>query len=489
MSFFTTEFPIKPIGSRAIFVGQIVAWLQGTSYSTVFDEACDTDLDGETGQIRTRTGEELRLREFQDDGVLKAIGFRHDFPDQGGRLWRTEAIVSRFSENDQHDVFRLRTQCIARDPGIHLPFPKKPYFIKSILQDSWGASDDTILVDDKPVWIQDDDSGLTMAEAIVSGLASKYLPVLYISSIAANSWPLSRYEIEKLAFDLGGVAHVAVEPSRSFSFRLRDRTEGANSYGGTVGIMLPNRGIVRRLRHGWDSKDSSELVHKLESVAFDLRNQMPTTGWDWTELQEQTLRRQRERDRNRRSLEQIEQLFLEQAEQTYQEEIKNLKEKIDYLEIQIAAGVNIPRSEDEYFPSSSAMSKFIGPQIYPGEISDRIRLAAKVSYDHADQIGLDRRSKEILGAIANNLPGSPGRRELIEDLKRATKDPNRLHKEVKSLLLRHGYSDKSSNKHTRLEPKEGYIGLDSITIPKTPSEYRGMKNLLSQVRGVLGLKN
>ena len=76
---------------------------------------------------------------------------------------------------------------------------------------------------------------------------------------------------------------------------------------------------------------------------------------------------------------------------------------------------------------------------------------------------------------------SPALGELSQDLARATKDPNRVASELISLLGRHGYSEKSDNKHIRLEANKGYDGLDAITLPKTPSENKGLKNLRKQI--------
>lgn len=33
----------------------------------------------------------------------------------------------------------------------------------------------------------------------------------------------------------------------------------------------------------------------------------------------------------------------------------------------------------------------------------------------------------------------------------------------------------------------GYIGLDSLTLPKTPSDTRGLRNLRTQVERTLGI--
>jgi hypothetical protein len=479
MASFATEFPIKPIADRRAFVAQVVGWLSGASYSTVLNKPSNTDLEGDTAHLRSQDGEELRLREFAPEGKLEAIGFRHDFPDVEGRLWRTEVVLRRSASTDGQDLVRLRTECIARTPSARLDSPRKPFLIKMILQDQWGGKDGEFRISEEPYRLPDDEVGLKVASEITFGKATRYLPVIYVSAIDNSNWLLSEDEIKKLAFDLGGIAHVVLEPSRAFSFRLRDFTAGTNAYGGTLAIALPVRGTVRRLFLGVRFPSVDELLAGVREASVGFRSQMPAEGWDWTELQEQALRWQRQRDRNR--------LSAKDAEELFQAEIDNLQDRIGQLEAQLAARALDESTEVEDGSFASALVKAIGPEIYPGEISDRLRLAAKDCAARADQIGLDRRSKVVFDAVVAHLPLSPALSELLEDLKRATKDSKRLASALTALLIRHGYREKSDNKHIRLEARNGYDGLETITLPVTPSDSRGLTNVRKQIERTLGI--
>lgn len=474
-----TEFPVRPIPDRASFIAIVVSWLRGASYSTVLDDPGDSDLAGDAAHLRSPSGEELRLREFGHDGKFEAIGFRHDFPDKEGRLWRTEAVWSRAAAHGDQDLIRLRTQCIARWAGARLEPPRKPYLVKTMLSDRWGGKDGELNVSDQPLWLADDKESLQIARGIALGTAVLFLPVVYVSAMGSSKWLISRDQAEKLAFDLGGIAHVVVEPNRAFSFQLRDLVDGANAYGGTLGIALPGRGIVRRFYLGLRLQDVDDLLTVVREASTGIRSQMPAEGWDWTELQEQALRRQRERDRNR--------LSTSQTEELYEEEIANLRDRIKQLEGQLSAQPSVEVTEvDEGLLPDFIVNK-LGPELYPGEFSDRFRLAAKECTARVDQIGLDRRSKAVFDAIVGQLPLSPALSELLEDLKRATKDPKRVASELTTLLLRHGYHQKADNKHIRLEARPGYAGLEAITLPKTPSDHRGLMNLRKQVERTLGV--
>lgn len=475
---FSTEFPVQPIANSAAFLAQVINWLRGTKYSTVLDDSEEKDLDAEAPIVRASTGEELRLRVLSGGDGKEAIGFRHDFPDQEGRLWRTEAVLRKGAAESGQDFIRLRTQCVAQRAGAQLETPRKPYLLKALLQDGWGGTDGLLDVTDQPLWLDNTDASEELARKITEGSASRHLPVLYLSAIGNGRWTLPRSDIERLAFQLGGVAHVVAEPDRAFSYRLRDASAGQNVYGGTFGLAVPGRGISRKLYLGGQLADPRALQQAAQELSCLVRSHMPAEGWDWTELQEQALRRQRERNRAR--------LSQRETEELYEGEIAALRDQISQLKEQIAQSNLADATAPEEDLRLSNIAAQLGPEIYPGELQDRLRSAAKIVDENADKYGLDMRSRAVLSAVVS-LPVSEGVKELLEDLKRATKDPNRMADQVGQLLGRHGYQEKSRNKHLRLEAQTGFKGLDAVTVPTTPSDSRGLTNMRKQIERTLGL--
>lgn len=476
---FATEFPVKRLDDhRTAFVTEVVAWLQGARWnSTVLSADPITDLDSENVHLRSKdTGEELQLRELRYAGSLSAIGFRHDNPDDEGRLWRTESVLRKDAANGNQSLVRLRTQCLAHIYGAHLQSPLKPYLIKSFLKNGWGGNDQAFTVADQPIWLRDDDKGLETARMVALGEATKWLPVVYISAVT-RGWSLGKREIGKLAYDLGGVAHVVVEPNRGFSFRLRDESEGQNVYGGAIGLVLPERGLVRRYRPSWRDQDSKGLAAAVQTGALILRGHMPSLGWDWSDLHEQALRLQRKG-----------QLTAKESEALYLEEINTLKDKIDGLEERIATLLSsggVGTDDDEFLTNN--FSRRIGPEIYSGEILDRLRFAAKQVLSESEKIGLDLRSKIILQRVVDRIPRAPDLNELIQDLSRAAKKSKHSAKGLASLLARHGYREKSDNRHVRLEAEREYDGLEGITLPKTPSDKRNSENTIRTITRAMGI--
>lgn len=479
MRTFSTEFPVASNKGPASFLAEVIAWLRGTPYSTVLASNPENELDRQNAFLRSPAGEQLRLREIKGQDEWVAIGFRHDYPDSEGRLWRTEGVLRNQAGFGTDNLIRLRTQCIAHEANAHLENPRKPYLIRALLKNAWDAGDGILQVSDQPIWLKDDTEGLQLARAVTLGSATEFLPVVYVSAVAVKSWLLTAREIERLAYDLGGVAHVVVEPNRAFSFALKDQTDAQNAYGGAIGLSLPGKGVVRRFNVGWQAQDASELIVRVRSTALGARSSMPSRGWDWSELQEQALRQQRTQEQKK--------LTSVESEQLYIEEIENLQETIKDLKSQIENSSVDPVGDDQSEFSNENLVRLVGPEIYVGEVSDRLRYAANQVLLRGEAIGLDLRTKLVLESFVNRVPVSGALKELLQDLERVTKDQKRFAPGVIALLERHGYEEKSDNKHIRLQAQRGFEGLDVITIPKTPSDHRAPMNLRKQVERTLGL--
>lgn len=478
---FATEFPVKRSGNKAAFLAEVLTWLRGMRDSTVLTPTADHELDGENVYLISESGEELRMRELKHNSDWVAIGFQHDMPDDQGRVWRTEGVLHRGEGDAEEDLIRFRTQCLARRPGAFLETPKKPYLVKALLKEGWGGLDGEIDVCDEPLWLEDSEEDVTLAALVLSGRASKWLPIVYVSATGHDEWLLTQNEITKLAYDLGGVAHVVVEPSRTFSMRLRDVSEGRNTYNGTLGIAMPHHGFIRRLFLGHQFEDVRDLIEGVRTATLRLRGFMPSVGWDWTELQEHALRNQRAALRGSLSQTDSEQLFDDYSKQLgeQQDEIRRLKEQLGSQAV-----TDIEREE---LGSSVDILRRVGKEIYEGEVVDRIRLAVQLALLTAEVNGIDDRTVAMWKRIIGRVPRSPALDELLADLSRATKDPKRMANELTALLCHHGYRSKSDNKHIRLEPDNGYEGLQNITIPKTPSEFRGLTNQRKQIERTLGI--
>ncbi|MEQ1518593.1 MAG: hypothetical protein ABL931_19100, partial [Usitatibacteraceae bacterium] len=452
-------------------------------YSKVFQDGSEFVLDSDNSVFRADNGEELSVREISDDrGKLIAIGFRHDNPDELGRLWKTEGVLKFESDAEAQAVVRMRTVCTARLQSAPLEIPKKPFLVKALLQDSWGGMDELFKVSDAPHLLQPDKDGLELATAIIKGQASRYLPVVYISAKSRSTYELDDEDIARLAYQLGGFAHVVVEPDRQFSFALKTVANARNAYGGTIGVYVPGQGPIARIYRSAAFSTDQLLHERIRGATMAARTRMPSTGLDWSDLQEFALRRGRIGKTDQSDFADLEQLYLE--------EIAALKEHIQERDATIQSLNAELAFEDENQPEIDFFDNVenaIGAEIYKGEILDRVRLAALLAISCKDREGLDQRSMELFKAITTSSQVSRGFREISSAIKNNLKDNATLCDSATRLLQQHGFDKVTHNEHTKLTPTTNMLGLGPIVVPKTPSDHRAPSNLQSTIRKELGL--
>lgn len=292
---------------------------------------------------------------------------------------------------------------------------------------------------------------------------------------------LRKKQLQKLAYDLGGIAHIIVEPSKGFAIAAGEAGQQENIQEAELRVVVPRGGVIRRFSLGRQFGETVDLINGVRTAVIQLRGSMPSVGWDWTELQEYALRKQRASLRESLSKDDANQLF-----DDFTRQVNDLQEENHRLKEQLNTRL-VGQIKEEGGESTGEFLSKVGKEIYPGEIVDRIRFAVQVGLSVAEPNGIDLRTIAVWRSILDKIPRSSALGDLRSSLDRATKDPKRLADEIKNLLQRHGYRNKSDNKHVRLEPEVGYDGLQSITVSKTPSEQRGLKNQRTQIERTLGL--
>lgn len=419
------------------------------------------------------------MQRFQSNDGAWATGFRYDLPDDQGRIWRTEGVLRQVA-SDQMAILRMRGQCVASAAVARLQVPKRPHLIRSVIEQTFGGSDGDFRVTDSVTILQDTEDGQLLAGKIVEGSASQFLPVVYVSATGAAQWVVARADLDRLARDLAGIAHVVLEPNRDMSFRLRDLTNGRNAYGGTVGIAMPGLGLIRRVFLGLSIPDEVALLIEIKDALSQLRTGMGQQGgWDWLDLQEAAIHQ--ERARNRAKLTGIDSEFL------WQEEITAKDERIAELTVQLEMTRLTAAQNSRTTVPLVGTAAGLGPELYDGEFSDRLRSALQYVVDKGKDQGWDRRSLAAFKVFLTSIPASAQLDPLLEDLRRATGDIKRLAKAVPAFLEKVGYVNKSSKTHIRMEALPSHTGLDTVTVPKSASDHRSGENLKGHIIAALGL--
>lgn len=242
MSLFAKEFPTTVVLTQAAFTAEVIGWLRGGRGSRILAEATEQDLDGDAPLLRAASGETLAMLRLAGEADTFALGFRHDLPDAENRIWRTEGVLRR-SDDVSNTILRIRGQCIAAASVAHLQPPRRPHLIRALLERGIGGRDGVLQIQTTPHLLRDTEDDQLLASDITEGKATRHPPVVYVSALSANRWIAGRDELNRLALDLAGVAHVVLEPRRELSFRVKELTNGRNAYGGTIGIAVRSLGL------------------------------------------------------------------------------------------------------------------------------------------------------------------------------------------------------------------------------------------------------
>lgn len=317
-----------------------------------------------------------------------AVGCRHDLPAENGLLWRTEAIMRRTARGN---LLRVRAQCLSARPLAVPETPKRTHLIRSLIENGRALDDGPLALRIEAHRLGSDVKAQYLAAEVARGLTGTELPIVYLSATDTGFPVLSDREIGRLARDLCGIAHVMVEPSRAFSFALRDLSDGRNVYGGTIGIALPDRGFVRRFYLGATYPDGPALAEAVRRAAVELRTSMPSRGgWEWHDLQDGLLSDQRQREKGRLTATENEALWLEELK-TREDRIRELETRVTDLTREIQ---EVRASTD----SASPLPLPALPEIWRGEFADRLRAALAFCVEKGADAGWEARSLARLRA-------------------------------------------------------------------------------------------
>ncbi len=475
MSIFATEFRVKLGISKAGFVASTVAWLRGINRSTILDAAdAQEDYEDEVW-LQAPTGETLSLKSFEDHNC-SVFGARLEIPDNAGRKWRTECILSQLG----NDAFlRIRGQCLALNHSAFVVPPKKPHIIRQAIEDGWCVPDGQVLPSLKPIELKADQ--LNLASGAIVGGSTSMLPCLYVSRGNQDNLAL---DADQIAKELAGICHVFVEPSRAFSFDLMEATKRRNPYGGAIALFSPDgREHFRLFKRSDDNSGralSKECITRVNAI---VSSRAARYAWEWQDLQEAQSRKLREAATTSTSV------ALDDYIEAFDAELSAKQEKIENLEARLALETARADGEalstEDLFPTE--LKNRIGPELYDGEFTDRLRSFLLLALENPSS-PRNRRTDDFIRRLLTQIQFSGRSSSLISQIKTACRDGNQMPKQLGSLLSGFGFERSSAGKHTKFEPPTDLFGLQTEVLPSTPSDsQRGGKNRGAEVIKNFGL--
>lgn len=466
---FSTEFPIEDNKSVGDVLAIACEWITGGPRTEVPKDALLDLVKQPEGRF-----------DINNEHIVTGLANLADYEIAGFRYIRlqneiewTTTIVT-FKTPSQHLV-SIQVSCEALNTANSLPISKKPVFVKQIIEQLGGGMDGHIPVADKPYVLSDGEEDI--AANLIVGNANSSLPIVYISIGFDGSHIIDGNKLSKL---LSGMAHVVVEPSREFSFKVKGLASSRNVYGGTVGIYWPDS-TARKSYYFSEECNTPELV--LEAIERDIRvaltNRRQKTYCSWLHLQECISKVRYEQLKS--SYEQLNKGSKEVDEfvKAFDSELNAKKNKLEDAEREIS---QLTRELQKYVVNQRGQENGLlcygkEQDFYESEINNFVLNALNEAIINSVD---DSRKKHVLhDLLTHNKQNNRTAEEIREEIKSIFKSGVDLDAKTKNTLTRLGFSISEDGKHYKLVFQND--GRYTFSTSKTSSDHRAGKNLTSDI--------
>lgn len=463
MLVWATEFPAATGKSADDLLPLAKEWLVGSPHTEWTHAHFKKEPLGEVTTYRAG-GQTVAIARVEANGQRWA-GVQQKWIENGEHEWTTEIVGH---EHQGTLWISVRLDCNRLLPGLTLPIPKKPYFLKPLFERLGGGYDGILPIGNTPIVLSEDE--VDLAASLMLGTARTRLPVVYVSMGGRG---FQAVDVKRLSKWLAGMAHVVVEPSRAFSFPLSRHVGGTNAYGGAVGIYWPGgvgEPAVFRLQK---SSSKAELEREIEGqLRIALIRVRPRSEGTWAALQEALSHARLDQLRAMGSTK------VEEYVEAFDAELTAKQQRLD------EADAEIRRLEAE-IRRYHAMSREVGEgflkrgdeqDYYPGEMRDAV--VKGLTAGRASLVP-DSRWAHLVDAVLNANAPSAIHDEVVAELKNALSKMSKFGGTEKRALESVGFSVTEAGKHVKAVyfDDERYM----ITVPKTPGDHRAGKNLVSDI--------
>ena len=461
---FSTQFPVQSSCSIEDLIKAGQVWL-GRSPHSKLSRQVNAAVDVPLNEPISQANESVVFSRVSDSS-LEMAGVRYENTDMDSVRWVTEVVGSKGGDGFWVSV---RLSVDSELPVESLFSGKKPYIMRVIMARMRGGQDGVLRVQDTPHYLSPDD--LVLAAKLITAHADCVMPVVYVSAMNDDS---AFVDAAKLAQWLAGMAHVVVEPSRNFSFRLMHEVFSENAYGGALAIYWPDGiGKWTFLPRGEYSDPKSMMVEVAKKVRSSLLSQRLRKSCSWSYVQElrarEKIKELRESGSDR--VEDYISAFDKELE-AKNEEIRRLEQEVTRLRYQ-------PHLTKSSNTSSATSISLMGSEsdLYQAE---RIELVLKAISMAAEQATPNSRRSVVFGDIleSNQIQGQ--REELLAELKELLRGYRSMSSATRGSLEKIGFSISEDGKHYKLI----FMGDERFTIvlPKTSSDHRSGLNAFSDLK-------
>lgn len=426
------------------------------------------------------------LVEYAIDNEQRLAAFCLKLEDENGELWRTDLVLQ---ENEQQGILQIRLAREQRRATAeqNLNF-RIPWVLRQMLREGYGGEDNGLLVSDKPFYL--DMENLELGVQCIMSPHSFIMPIVYVSKPFYSDEYL--LDVEQLAIDLAGIAHVVAESDSSIASKMKEMVEERNPYNGAVGIYYGEDDFVRMTRNAWNNNNQfrwkvSHSIYRRMAMLNIPENQ--SISWIRSNILLKQVHNNVQLNEKDRKIQELK-IQLAQKSNEVEESRQELQEYIETFEnnekivYDLEAKLQYYQSVLENKRNSSEASLFLNyteKDFYPEEVRDVVLELLDKAGKSAGEAEKKRRSYHVLQDIKACNSISQYRSEMIQSIRELIEKEN-VNERTISDLRKIGFETKG-NDH-----QKAYFHGDGrymVTLASTPSEYRGGANTSHDAIGLM----
>lgn len=214
---FFADFPLKRGLNKTELLRECLNWVIDSPHTEISQEEISKLY--EASEFELTKGQEALELDSACCPEYEVASFRYI---KTNEKFKCETTISFILMSASKETWvGVKATCASKEVSIETPQVKKPVIIIRLLDRFGGGLDNDIYVGHDPILLDPDESGKDLAANLISGTEKCRPPIVYVSC-----YHNGRHAVipERLARKLSGLAHVVVEPSREFSFKIRKKS-------------------------------------------------------------------------------------------------------------------------------------------------------------------------------------------------------------------------------------------------------------------------
>lgn len=471
MLVFSTRLPLDDNVTKEDCIKIFIEWITASPHYGM--KELDYQIMSNNDYDYSKDNFSLSVRHLKNDNIeLAACRFENKESDA---VWHNDSIF--LCENNSKSLL-IQLNCNRINYNTQLPRIHKPYIVRKFVEAEYCKDDADIPVCDTPIEINE--SNIEMCAKIMTGNYTNKMPVVYVSCTYDEKYVV---DVNYLANQLSGVAHVFKEKNREIAKKLREKTDSNNVYIGYVGIYFPGTKICNK--HGIEYYvDDREMVRSIiNSVWSALINRIDSSSYSWNHI---IASQSRQKMSEWQNISTQDKQQLDEYMNIFDAENKDLHNQIDELskeKYSLQAQLDVLKATLKESNGEQFFYKMGGePNLYPSERND---LLYSILSQAKDKFEEGSRGYILIRSLLEANPKNGECSSIISEVKTIFSGDGKLTSTRKSQLKRLGFNIEEDSSHYKMTFRDSRYGF---TVAKTPGDYREGKNMFSDISKMIDVE-